>query len=331
MFLLRVIVMNTKRKIGSILLPFLVLAGLYSTRCSALVFPLSPNENVVGGVQRTLVQPGETLSDVGRRFDIGLYEMQEANPGVSGEGLLPPGTHLLIPSRFVLPPVPREGIVINLAELRLYYYPEDSNTVITLPVGIGRVGWHIPLGVTKIVTKRKDPAWHPTDHVRAEAQKQGFLLPAVWSPGQDNPMGQYAMNLAWPTYIIHGSAPPYAIGQRSSAGCFRMFPEDIETLYSSVKLGTKVTVLNDPIKMGWRGNKFYLETHKPYEENGNFVAYDTIHLVDRIHDATKDRPVVIKWQQAQEVVKQQSGIPTVIGTEGVTHSSSQDPSSQMRS
>src|SRR5438105_944941 len=128
--------MNKKQRTRFYSLSILLIFSLYSVASSALEFTMSPDSNVVGAVQKTVVKPGETLSDVGRRFDIGFYEMTEANPKVPSEGLVPPGTHLIIPSRFVLPPGPREGIVINLAELRLYYYPEHSNAVFTLPVGI---------------------------------------------------------------------------------------------------------------------------------------------------------------------------------------------------
>jgi L,D-transpeptidase ErfK/SrfK len=315
--------MNTKQKLASFFLSFLVL-GLYPTLSSALTFPLSPNENVVGAIQEAFSLSGETLSDVGRRFDIGYYEMLEANPNVSPDSELSSGTRLVIPSRYVLPPTPREGIVINLAELRLYYYPAGTNTVVTDPVGIGRIGWYTPLGVTRVVSKVKDPTWRPTAHVRAEAQRLGYLLPDVWPAGADNPLGQYALYLGWPTFLIHGTPPPFGVGKRSSAGCIRMYPEDIDAMYHSVRVGIKVTVVNSPIKVGWQGNKFYLEAHRPLEEKGKFVTDDTIHMVDRIHDATKNRRVVIRWKEAQEAVKRQSGIPTVIGERGQKISMNQD-------
>lgn len=294
----------------------LSLSLLIPTLANALTFPLPPNgENVVGSIQHTYSQPGETMGEVGRRYDIGYHEMIEANPDINPDKQLSKGTELVIPSRFVLPHAPRVEVVINLAELRLYYYPPGEGTVITEPVGIGRVGWYTPVGTTKIVAKVKDPSWRPTPHVRAEAEKIGYMLPEVWPPGPDNPLGAYALRLGWASFLIHGTNNPDGVGKRSSAGCIRMFPEDIDMLFHRVKVGSSVTVVNNPIKVGWQGGQLFIEAHKPLEELGGYQQSDTIELVNAVHAATQNSHVRIQWQHAYEAVKEKSGLPAVIGLE----------------
>lgn len=280
----------------------------------ALTFPLpSAGENVVGSIQHTYSQPGETMAEVGRRYDIGYHEMVEANPNINPDKELGKGTELIIPSRFVLPHAPRVEVVINLAELRLYYYPPGEGIVITEPVGIGRVGWYTPVGTTHVVAKVKDPSWRPTEHVRQEAAKIGYLLPEVWPPGPDNPLGAYALRLGWPSFLIHGTNTPDGVGKRSSAGCIRMFPEDIDMLFHRVRVGSSVTVVNNPIKVGWQGGQLFVEAHKPLEELGGYQQSDTIELVNVVHEATKNSPVKVQWSRAYEALKLKNGLPTVIG------------------
>lgn len=175
---------------------------------------------------------------------MGYNEMVKANPHIDPNVILSPQTHVLIPSQFTLPQVPRHGIVINLADYRLYYFPENDNVVMTYPVGIGRKGWSTPCGLTKIVTKQVNPIWHPSVNVQAFAEKKGVLMPDEFPPGPGNPLGKYALRLGWPTYLIHGSNHQGGIGERVSAGCIRMLAEDIENLYELVNVGTPVRIIN---------------------------------------------------------------------------------------
>jgi len=277
----------------------------------SLTFPLpKAGDSVVGVIQKVKSEPGETLAQVGQRFDIGYYEMVEANPDVHLGGVLPPWTRLVIPSRYVLPKAPRVGIVINLAELRLYYYPPGKNQVITMPVGIGREGWETPLGTTKIVAKAKNPAWYPTDSVRADAAATGIFLPKVIKPGPDNPLGKFAMRLAWDSYLIHGTNNPIGVGRRSSAGCIRMFPVDILKLFGQSKIGTPVRVINNPFKIGWLGTKLYFEAHTPLDEQS--VRSTLIDMLKTVLDGPRVRNVHINWGKADRVSQRQSGIPQVI-------------------
>lgn len=261
---------NESIEMGRILFSRIIVALLalsaYKQSWSS-VFVLPANGNVIGEIQYANVQAGETLSDVGIRYDVGYYEMVAANPLVDPIRRLPPATKLIIPSEYVLPSGPRQGLVINLAEYRLYYFPPNDNTVVTLPVGIGREGWNTPIGLTKITAKERDPIWRPTANVRAEAAKNGTPIPNEFPPGEGNPLGRHVMRLGWPTYLIHGTNRRDGVGARVSAGCIRMMPEDIEVLYEQVPVGTTVRVVDEPIKIGHLGKQLILEVHPPLIEH----------------------------------------------------------------
>jgi len=216
----------------------------------ATTYVLPANGNVIGEPQYAYPQMGETLAEAGLRYDIGYNEMVRANPQINPRAQLSSQTRLLIPSQFVLPPVPHRGVVINLAEYRLYYFPEHDNVVLTYPVGIGRKGWNTPTGLTKVVAKVRDPSWHPSSRLRAEAEKNGLLIPENFPPGAANPLGRHILRLGWPTYLIHGTNRTDGVGMRVSAGCIRMLADDIEYLFGLVKVGTQVRIINPPQKVG---------------------------------------------------------------------------------
>ncbi|KTD09296.1 L,D-transpeptidase family protein [Legionella jamestowniensis] len=232
----------------------------------AISFVLPAKDDIIGEVQYVNPEMGETLSAVGMRYDIGYYEMVRANPKINPMSLLDEHTTLLIPSQFILPAVPHEGIVINLAEYRLYYFPPDENIVITMPVGIGREGWTTPVGATKIISKEKNPVWRPTTNLLRHAAKHGIQIPDEFPAGEDNPLGKHVLRLGWPTYLIHGTNRRDGVGTRVSAGCIRMMPEDIEYLFNLVKVGTPVRVLNNPVKFGYLNGKLYIQIHPPLAE-----------------------------------------------------------------
>lgn len=212
----------------------------------AATFVLSGHTNIVGKTHYVSPDIGDTLADVGYRYDIGINEMRAANPHVPPNKILSTATRLLIPSRYHLPSVPHTGIVINLAEYRLYYFPPDENIVITYPVGIGREGWNTPLGETRVIAKEKNPSWHPSKNLQRESEKNGFPLPDFLPASAYNPLGKHAFRLGWPAILIHGSHTSYGIGERVSAGCIRMRADDIEYLYDFVTVGTRVRVVNEP-------------------------------------------------------------------------------------
>ncbi|KTD41415.1 L,D-transpeptidase family protein [Legionella parisiensis] len=231
---------------------------LFVSNATTLVIP--ETGDVVGEVQYVQSELNETINEIGKRFDVGYYEILRANPQIDARRSLT-RSGLIIPTQYILPNVPRKGIVINLAEYRLYYFPENENVVITFPVGIGRKGWNTPLGVTKIVAKEANPKWRPTENLRVEAEKNGDFLPDEFPSGPYNPLGQHALRLGWPTFLIHGTNRANGIGSRVSAGCIRMFPDDIEFLFRMVPVGTPVRVINEPVKIGRYEGALVVQVH----------------------------------------------------------------------
>lgn len=226
--------------------------------------------DVVGYVQRTIVGKEDTLPDIARRFDVGYEEMLLANPGV--DPWLPGvGREVVVPTQFVLPAAPHEGLVVNVAAMRIFYYPPhkkgEPQIVYTHPIGIGKVGWKTPEGTTKIVAKEKDPVWVVPKSVREEHQEDGETLPERVPPGPDNPLGAYEFRLSWPSYLIHGTNKPYGVGMRSSHGCMRLYPEDIQAFYEMIPIGTKVTIVNQPYLFGWRDGTLYLQAYAVMEDD----------------------------------------------------------------
>ena len=214
----------------------------------------------------TVSKKEDTFADIARRFNVGYTELVRANPGV--DPWLPgEGTEIVLPTEFILPDAPREGIVLNLAQMRLYYFPKPKKEgpveVITHPIGIGKVGWATPEGTTKVVSHVKDPTWTPPVSVREQHAKDGDILPATVPPGPDNPLGRHMMRLGWPSYLMHGTNKPPAVGMRASAGCVRLYPEDIALLFDAVPDGTKVTVVNQPVLLGWHGDRLLVQTYEP--------------------------------------------------------------------
>ncbi len=237
----------------------------------ALTFALPPSDvDVIGEIKRVRVAEGETLVEIGRRHDIGYREMAIANPGVD-MWVPEPGQRITIPSRFVLPDAPREGIVLNVAEMRLYYYPEPepdaTPSVETYPISVGRRDWSTPIGETQIINKTKDPSWYPPQSIRDEAAAAGREMPQVVPPGPDNPLGRFKMRLGMPGYLIHGTNKPEGIGMRVTHGCARMNPDDIESLFPRVTLNTPVRIVNQPVKAGWVAHELFVEIHPMLEED----------------------------------------------------------------
>lgn len=288
-----------------------------SAKAATYTLPAS-GDNVVGKVRTGVVEHGENLAHVARRYDVGYYEILEANPNVNPLKLKS-GMRVVIPSQYVLPDAPRQGIVINLAELRLYEYPEGTNTVVTEPIGIGRLGgdFATPTGNFTIIEKKKDPAWHVPKSVAEDMAARGVILPAVIPPGPDNPLGQYMLRLSNYTYLIHGTNKAEGVGRRTSAGCIRMYPEDIETLFYSVPVGTPVTIINQPYKVGRLGDQVLLESHRPLREQREEVGDNFQPLLTATVDqATADKSVKLSWDKIQQIANAQSGLPGVIGSVG---------------
>jgi L,D-transpeptidase ErfK/SrfK len=227
-------------------------------------------DDVIGAPQVIEARDEDTLSDIARRFNVGYEEIVSANPGVD-PWLPKAGTPIVVPTQFVLPDAPRRGIVVNLAAMRLFYFPKprkgEPQRVITHPLGIGRVEWKTPEGTTKVVAKKAAPAWIPTPSIHKEHAANGDPLPKVVPPGPDNPMGSHVLRLGWPAYAIHGTNKPPSIGLRGSHGCLRLYPEDIVNLFHEVPVGTPVTVVNQPQLFGWREEQLFFQAYPVLEDD----------------------------------------------------------------
>lgn len=286
---------------------------IYTANAAALTFELPANgDNIVGQVYHVTARPNDSFSKIGRRYNVGYYSLIEANPGINPSHV-EAGTPLTIPAKFVLPAAPRKGIVVNLAELRLYYYPPNGHQVITYPVGIGREGWNTPVGLTYVGSKTKDPTWNVPDSIRNFRASEGIILPKSVAPGPDNPLGGYALRLASTTYLVHGTNDYTGVGRRSSSGCIRMLPEDIERLFDEVQPGTAINIVNAPYKLGWSDDKLYLEAHLPLEEQQKHYEKDSSALAKLISNSLEYRPADVNWDTARQVAQEQNGIPQEIG------------------
>lgn len=286
----------------------------------AATFQLPPDDvDVVGQIGYTEASREDTLLDIAREYDIGQNEILLANPNVD-RWLPKDGARVLIPNRYILPRAEREGLVLNLPEMRVYYYPKPARgqprVVITHPVSVGRMDWVTPLGKTRIVAKDKDPSWRPTKSVKEEHASEGDILPDVVPPGPDNPLGQFAMRLGFPGYLIHGTNKPFGVGMRVSHGCIRMYPEDIEQLFEQVPVGTKVQIVNQPIKVGWLAGALFMEVHPPMDEDQDKyqdiinAAFNTI--ADAIAGTANEQHVALSGSAIKAAVQEQSGIPVMI-------------------
>jgi L,D-transpeptidase ErfK/SrfK len=290
-------------------------------------FDIASGSDIVGYVQKTVVGKDDTLPDIARRFDVGYEEMLTANPGV--DPWLPgPGREVVVPTQFVLPAAPHEGVVVNVAEMRIFYYPPykkgEPATVYTHPIGIGKVGWKTPEGTTKIIARQKDPVWVVPRSVREEHAEDGEELPAQVPPGPDNPLGQYEFRLGWPSYLIHGTNKPYGVGMRSSHGCMRLYPEDIAEFFDMIPIGTKVTVVNQPYLFGWRDGTLYLQAYAVMEDDSRNWSNDRKRLLaNLLHPKQRDKiaqhDAEIDWQRVADLARAPRAVPVPItgGQEGV--------------
>ena len=273
-----------------------------------------PEGLVVGRTGVYVARYEDTLLDVARRFGMGIEEIRLANPGVDlwlpGEG-----TAIRLPSRFVLPEAPRRGLVINVPEMRIYYYPNDGSAVHTWPISIGRVGQETPLGKTSIVRKMAGPTWFPTDSIRKEYAERGEKLPRAIGPGPDNPLGSHALYLGFPTYLIHGTNRPYSIGMRVSHGCVRMYPEDIVELYEMAEPGMPVTLVHQEVKAGWAGDELYIEVHPNVDVPDEDARPGMIEAVKALAAAAPEGEVrlSIDWKRVRETVAAANGVPVAVG------------------
>ncbi len=260
----------------------------------------------------------DTLYDLAHQYGVGSEEITRANPGIDpwlpGEGTL-----IVIPGRLILPPGPREGIVVNIAEHRLYYYPRrrqhGHRVVVTYPVSIGKMDWKTPLGETRIIQKVKNPNWYPPASIRKEHIANGDPLPPVVAPGPANPLGEFKMRLAVTPgdYLIHGTNNPLALGMPVTHGCIRMYPEDIAALYPAVPLGTRVYLMNRPLKVAYVDGQLFLEVHPPVDAQGQTGQPELAELEKLLDRALGTRTAAIDWDHALQALQLADGIAVMVG------------------
>jgi len=272
-----------------------------------------PSPDLVGRLSFRKTRGEDTLIDLAPELGVGYVELVAANPGID-PWLPPAGTRLVVPEARLLPSGPREGIVVNLADLRLYYF-ETEALVRSYPIGIAKDGYATPIGVTMVKSKREKPTWIPGESARRDDPK----LAARIEPGPDNPLGEYALYLGWATYLIHGTNDPRGVGRHSSRGCIRLYPDDIAELYALVEPGTKVRVVNEPVKLGWIGGELYLEVNPDaaqsleLDETGKFApAKASKTLREQVTRAAGKAAARVDWALVEAINLRRYGIPSRI-------------------
>jgi len=295
---------------SALALAALVAAGCASEPRANVATAIARESDLVGSLGTHQTVKDDTLIDLAREHDLGYIELVAANPGV--DPWLPGERDVVLPTARLLPPGPRKGILINVAEQRLYYFGKGEP--LSFPIGVSREGMATPLGVTSVVRKRENPSWYPGPTARRDDPTLAARVP----PGKDNPLGTHAIYLGWPSYLIHGTNEPYGVGRRSSRGCVRLYPEDIVRLYPLVEKGTPVRVINEPVKIGWSETELYLEVHPTLEQAGQLEdtgRFDPAPLPDleqRIRKKAGDQAERLDWELIASTADARLGVPVQI-------------------
>lgn len=274
-------------------------------------FSVAGQEQVVGALATVESQQDDTLPDLARHFGLGFTDITIANPHLEPWALAE-NQQVLLPLQFILPEAARKGVVLNLANMRMFYYPKDQQKVLTFPVGIGRDGWNTPLGMTKIVAKKANPSWTVPESIHREHQLLGDPLPKVIPSGPDNPLGYYAMPLGFTGYLIHGTNKPYGIGMQVSHGCVQLYPEDVEVLFEQVSVGTPVKIVHQPYLAAWGQDMLYLEAHRPLEKWGKQDKKLQKAVRAKLSKLAAENNAVVDWLRVDEVLNRADGIPTPV-------------------
>lgn len=267
--------------------------------------------DLVGELRSVVVKPGDTAITLARDVDVGRKAFEDANPGVDMNELQP-GMVLMVPDWHVLPTKVRHGIVMNLAEMRLYYFHPKSHRVSIYPASVGRVGWPTPTGLWRIIEKRHFPVWEPPDSVRKAAATHGIVFPKVVYPGPDNPLGEHALRLNVPDYLIHGTNDPDNVGYRVTAGCLRLYPEDVKALYGFVSDHEPVQIVDMPYKFGWDHDRLYFESNVPMRPMNR--AQEWLAVKKQLAPAVNDKPGVrVNQRRIEHYMQVVLGMPVLVG------------------
>ncbi len=273
-------------------------------------FSVAKGDDVIGRLAVLRLEKGDTLPDIARHFSLGVNAISAANPGVD-VWVPEAGQRILLPLSFILPDAPRKGIVINLAAMRLFQFKGDSQSlaVSTYPLGVGTVERPSPIGQMDVARKATRPTWHVPASIAEDHRKKGDPLPAKVLPGPENPLGEYALYLSKPSYLIHGTNKPASIGLRATNGCIRLYPEDIKKLYESTPVKTPVFIVNQPYLLGQCNGVVYMEVHAPPEELET-VAFDKIYT--KLRNIEKESGRMLDWGKVKKVLAEARGIPVPI-------------------
>jgi L,D-transpeptidase ErfK/SrfK len=290
------------RRIYFILI-FIAFFGFSSPSDAFQIYSYADKNTVIGSVKTHIIKGNESLIEVARRFGIGYNSIVDANPGV--DPFIPgSGISITIPTSWILPDMASyDGIIINLSEMRLYYFSKHSSPIVrTYPIGIGSEGNETPVGVFKITEKVVKPSWHVPESIRKEKPE----LPRVVPPGPDNPLGSHALRLSAKSVLIHGTNRPFAVGRRASHGCIRMYPEDIPKLFLAVSNQSKVTIIRQPVKVGLSNSRVFIEIHKDEYSQTNYFN-EAVQLLRKknLHDS-------IDKEKMLSALREKKGIPVDI-------------------
>ena len=303
---------STIAALGAAALVFAAAGGTVASGSAAE----ASSSDMIGELQQIVTAYEDTLLDLARENGLGYVEMVAANPGVDpwvpGES-----TPVILPTAHILPHAERQGLVVNLAEHRLYFFGAPGTEPATFPLGVGKEGWSTPLGRTEIVRKKEGPTWYPPDSIRAEKPS----LPKAIPPGPNNPLGSHALYFGWPSYLVHGTNRPWGIGRQVSHGCIRLYPEDIARLFELVPVGTPVQVIYQPVKVGWSDGELYVEAHPEavqadeLERTGRIDSLGAESVSDALYriktnvGTAQDR---LDWRAIRKALDERSGVPVQI-------------------
>ncbi len=288
----------------------------------AAPYSMQPNSDVIGELDIYQAKYEDTFADIADRFNMGYNELVWANPKVD-PWLPKAGTEIVLPSQFILPPGPRQGIVLNITEYRLYYYPPGGKVVHVYPIGAGREDWASPLLETRVASKVEKPSWTPPESIRQEHVRDGKgVLPKVVPPGPNNPLGPFAIRLGIQGYLIHGTNRTFGIGQPVSHGCIRMQNWDIADLFQRVSPGTPVRFIQAPVKVGVQGDRLLVEVHP--EEEGDLLD-PTGHLrqlfqlqFQKLAEQHGASAITLNESALTAALERATGVPEVVGTVAAT-------------
>ena len=302
-----------------------------SSISQADTYTYNPEDSVVGIISIHTIGEGDNYIQLAQKYRVGFNELVEANPGI--DPWIPEvDTQIIIPTQYVLPNIKHEGVVINLAELRLYHFHEEHTAdgklkVSTFPISIGKGNWETPETFTRITAKQVKPSWYPPESIRKEHEENNDPLPPIVPPGPDNPLGDYSLRLALPGYLIHGTNVPHGIGMRVTHGCIRLHPFGIERLFQIVGVNTPVAIINQPYKVAWHEDKLFVETHSNVEEQEKAASRNLTEFVQSVVAQTKQlekSEYEIYWDRGYQEAKLKRGIPFVISVKNKSEADSRE-------